>query len=78
MILRAIQSNLQHFKRNVIPASTMRNTAEIAHHNVDRESLIKSIQIAYRVSAWEAEAQIDAAESRSRKLRQVASRPTRV
>ena len=73
MILRAIKSNLKHFKRTVIPASTLRNSAAIAHHNVDRESLIKSIQVAYRVSAREAEAQIDAAESRSRKMRKASS-----
>jgi hypothetical protein len=77
MILRAIKSNLQYIKRNVVPTSTMRNTTEIAHHNVDRASLIKSIQIAYRVSAREAEAQVDAAESRSRKLRQSGSPLTR-
>lgn len=77
MILRAIRSNLPYFKRNAIPTSTMRNVAEIAHHNVDRESLIKSIQVAYRVSAGEAEAQIDAAERRSIKLRRAGSSVTR-
>jgi hypothetical protein len=77
MILRAIKSNLQNLKRNAIPTSDMRNAAEIAHHNVDRATLIKSIQIAYRVSAWEAEAQIDAAENRAKKLRMAGSRVAR-
>ena len=77
MILRAIKTNLKQFQRSIIPTSTLRNAAEIAHHNVDRESLIKSIQLAYHVSVWEAEAQIDAAESRAKKMRKAASLSTR-
>ena len=73
MILRAIKSNLKHFQRTVIPVSTLRGGAAIAHHNVDRESLIKSIQVAYRVSAREAEAQVDAAASRAQKMRKARS-----
>lgn len=69
MILRTIRSNIDHFKRSVVPATPARNSHEVAHRNVDRETLIKNIQVAYRVSAWEAEAQVDAAESRSKKMK---------
>jgi hypothetical protein len=73
MIMRAMKRNLEQLKRGVVPMVSAPARRVMAHGNVDRETQIKNIQVAYKVSAWEAEAQIDAAENRSQKMRKAAT-----
>lgn len=73
MILRTVKRNFDQLKRGIIPAVSAPVWRAMAHGNVDRETQVKNIQIAYKISAGEAEAQIDAAESRSRKMRKAAT-----
>lgn len=65
MILHDIKRNLVELKLRVGPSLPTRPSRKVAHHNIDRDALVKRIQIAYRVTAQEAEAQIAAAETRS-------------
>jgi hypothetical protein len=67
MILHDIKRNLVDLKLSVSPNPSLsaRPSRKVAHHNIDRDALAKRIQVAYRVSAQEAEAQIAAAEKRS-------------
>lgn len=65
MILHDIKRNLDELKLSVSPSLSARPSCKVAHHNTDRDALAKRIQVAYRVSAQEAEAQIAAAEKRN-------------
>ncbi len=65
MILRHLKRNLDELKLRVGPSLSASPSRKVAHHNTDRDALAKRIQIAYRVTAQEAEAQIAAAEKRS-------------
>jgi hypothetical protein len=73
MILRTMKRNFDQLRRGVVPMVSAPARRVMAHGNVDRETQIKNIQVAYKVSVREAEAQIDAAESRSQKMRKAAA-----
>ena len=64
MILHTIKRNLAQIKSRMSPSLSAKPSRKVAHHHVDRAALTARIQIAYRISPQEAEAQIEAAEKR--------------